>query len=279
MKKEGKFRLLAVFVTVSVLGILLYAGPANAVIVGLSVLDNSILKGNSFSFTASVNIEQNENLEIDYIALDIAGPISTTCLFLPDGTKITSCTGITIEQIETTTYNYGYGFTEGNLTYKITFNTGNYPVGTYNTKLIIFSGTNRIDQQGPELTIFSQGDTLEKCSVRAKAGTLEVGAENFGTNNKLSFVIPAMEAATKGSGSLTNQFGRTRFSYKFDVTSVPNNNNNNATIVVSGKYKINTGPEIDAVATIFFNKNTGEISIDSNDFSISELESSFRQGC
>lgn len=283
MEKGGKLKLVSAVITVFIITILIVTGPANAVIIGMTVLDDNVVKGDVASFTASVEIEDGEALDITQLGIDLSGLISTGCTFLPDGTKITSCTGFNITLLSSAPfgygYGYGYGFTKGTLSYLIEVDTTNYPTGTYNTNILAFTPEQIIQDNGPDIVILAKKILLEKCSVRADQGNLTVGEESFlGNKNKLNFYIPQKDA-TKGQGSLTAQYDKRRFSYSFDITDIQENNPTRAVILATGEYRINTGEKITQDSVIYLDKVEKTVDIVAPDFSAEDLKISLMKGC
>jgi len=273
-----KTKIAAIFVSIGILTLLFMIGPIQAFILKLTVSDTSISVGDELTTIIDMEIEEEEILDVNYFLIDLSGPISISCMFLPDGTKISSCNGITIEDISDTGFQYGYGYTQGHLTYKITFNTGNYPPGIYNTKIISFVGEEIIVENGPEIVINSEHPLLESCSIRAKEGNLEVDEINFEDKGKLSFNIPKGNSVN-GKGSLIAQYNRKRVSYKFDVVEILSNNEDSASIRVSGEYKINGNEKISETAIINIDKVNKKVSLIGNDIISENMEITFIRGC
>jgi len=272
MKKpvgKNKYKIIAGAFTIAILIVLLLTGPAEAFIMGLSILNGEVDKGGVISFTASVNIEANENLEIDKLVLRLNGPKDVKCEFNTDGSIITGCLGIMIQQIETAPYNFGYGFGEGNLTYNITLNTTEYFSGKYKTQIEIIVGQDRYIESGEDIMIKSKVvDKLEGCSIRADGGELTAEGSEFGSG-KINFHIP-LGNANNGKGSLSGQKNRDRFSYKFDIIEILENNPDYARILVKGKYKIVKEEKRDKEAVIYFDKIKKTISVSCANMGISD---------
>ena len=277
MKKEGISRIVAAFVTLSILTILIVSGPADAYILGLTILNPEVNKGEIIDFTASVNVEQNEVLNISRFVLKLQGPVNDDCTFQPDGTVISGCFGIQIQQIETTNYNYGYGFTEGNLTYRILLDTSQYVFGIYQTSLGIIIGSQVIDQKGQDVIIRGPVTPLEGCSIRADDGSLLAEGKQFGESN-INFYIP-LKNAKNGKGALSAQIGKDRFSYKFNIDEIVENDYDSAVLAVSGKYKLGKNKYVKESALITFDKINRKISLISGNLTLFENKISFSKGC
>jgi hypothetical protein len=275
-----KIRFVSVILTISILSLMLIAGPAQAFILGLSVSNTNVVSGQEIEFTATAEIESGEIIDVEYIILDLSGPVSTSCIFLPNGTKITGCSGMTIKQISTTnyTYGYGYGYQEGNLTYNITLKTDFLADGTYSTNLLVIEGKNTYSQRGEDITISTNGVILELCSIRSKGGTAEILGENFEHNNQLNFNIPK-EGAVIGAGILSARYDRKRFFYQFDIVKTTENNEQNASIIVNGRYRINREDEVEEQATIYVDKKNKKLSVIGSDIGFTNMDVNFIRGC
>lgn len=282
MKKERLHKITASIITLSILSILIMSGPAQAFILGLTIFDNEVEKGELISFTASIKIENGEYLDIKNIVLELKGieiPISFECSFNVKGEIIKGCEGIKIEQMSSTQYDYGYGYgygyTNGNLVYNITLNTSYYIAGTYETYLNIFVKEKSFFQQGENISIKTKVMPLEGYSLRAK-GKLIVEGKDFG-EGKLNFYVPLKNAAN-GKGSLTGQKDRNRASYEFDVQEIVENNNSYAIVLISGSYRIALENEKKENALIFLDKINKKISLVGDNIELSDAEISFSKG-
>jgi hypothetical protein len=261
MRGVGSSKLAGGISAIVIFGILILSGPAQAFTLGLEILNPEVEAGENISFMASIDIEAEEFLEIDYLVLKLYGPSPVSCVFNINGSLISGCDGIFIEQISSSPYQYGYGFSEGVFRYNITLNTSEYLVGIYDTSLEIRSHEESFSQQGEQIIIRDKNiEELEKCSIRARDGTLMVNGINFGENNDLNFYLSEGSSGL-GQGSLTGQMDRSRFSYDFDILGVIENNPEMAKILVSGTYRVNLGQNIPESALITFDKINNEISL------------------
>lgn len=274
------------FITITVLSILILAAPAEAYILGVNISKNNIERGETTSFTVNVNIGMNEFLDVKSLDLKLIrseGGLVSDCLFSNTGNIIRGCLGMTIIQIQNADYRagYGYGFTNGNLTYKIILDTTGYEFGTYSTNLIVNLKDGSLPAKTGETLIIKPGknEPMQSCSIRAKDGNLNVESADFGANNKLNFYIPNKNAET-GDGYLTGQLGRTRFSYTFK-TSVQLIENNNERMItpISGKYRVGLGNEIEEDGIIIWNKITNTASVITENINAKDMMVNFRDGC
>ena len=272
-----KTKLAAGILTVSILIILLLAGPAQAFILGLVIDNPEVDKGEQISFEASVEIESGEVLDIDYLILRLNGPQDVECMFNTDGSIISGCLGMSIQLIESPPYNYGYGFEEGFLKFMITLDTGYYYAGRYTTSVEMQIGNDLIVQEGEDILIKTTVDELEGCSIRAKDGGLFVEGKEY-ERDDVNFHIP-LGNANNGKGSVTGQVGRDRFSYKFDIIEILENNDDYANILVSGEYRIGTDKDKAEDAVIYFDKINNRISIAGDSIVLNNADITFRKKC
>ncbi|MFA6023457.1 MAG: hypothetical protein WC781_05200 [Candidatus Pacearchaeota archaeon] len=272
---------ITVLITLGILSLLIIAAPAQAFALSFVISDPYVSFGQTTEFTVSSKIGPNENIVINQFILNIYGPETITCEFLPDGTLLNDCDGITItplQNINTTNsscygyngenncggYGYGYGydsFTNQTLAYKISFDTGSHKPGIYQTEFVLLSEGKRHVKPGSSLFIFDR-DGLRGCSVRAHKGILEIGNQTIDSpNNKLSFNVP-LENAVLGSGSMLVQADKERFVYNFKVKGVLENNENNALVLVEGDYKSGRlGNSTSEIAIISIDKKNKELSL------------------
>jgi len=281
MKKRVGTSIVAFIIVAMIFFVLFEAGPAKAVILGLSILDKEVERGEFISFTASVEIESGELLDIDHLVLNLNGPMNEECIFYPNGSIISGCRGMSIVLTSSPNYRFGYGFEPGVLEYQITLDTIDYFGGTYETMLTMVVGSVEYVQKGADITIRVSIDELRGCSIRAEDGNLLYEGVDLGSRNKANFYIPAYRAATNGEGYLTGQRGRDRISFEFDISEIIENTDHNATILVSGKCKLGRQDAKNKNALIFFNKDEGKVNITSLDGTVKalNLDVNFRKGC
>ncbi len=259
-------KIVAGLITVFILGILILSGPVNAYILGFSVLNPEVIRGEEVSF--SVTLKDLAQESIDEILLKIG---DKECRFDVEGNIISDCFGIQINRtfIE---YNYGYG-TIKNISYSLKLDTSGFTPGIYATEIQVKSEGEIASQKGSDIVI--KDNALESCSVRAKEGILIVEGADFGKNNKINFYIP-LENAAPGEGYLIGQKDRTRFSYSFNVDSAKRNGGR-IIVNVSGKYRVGIEAQKDASAVIII--ENGKIVLNSEEFNIEDMEITYKNGC
>ena len=149
-------KLVALILSVLVIGGLIISGPAQAFILGFSVLNTNINPGEVMGFSISVEIAEGEVKDITNFTLEISGASFVSCKFLANTTPIEGCSGITIQNISSTSvYEYGYGYLPGNLTYGVSLNTQGFASGVYSTKLILETESEIIEETGSSISIAS----------------------------------------------------------------------------------------------------------------------------
>lgn len=208
----------AFVITAVILTILLYAGPANAFILGLSVADDSsseVEKDQDIKFIATITIESmDQYLPIKELKLNLDGPVKKSCTFDISGKTKTSCNGITIKNIEVAEYygygygqanqngygysfgnNYGYGYNYGaggkqvEFRYEITLDTSYYLAGEYNTQLQAKIGTKTFSENGEIITINSAEEEnitttgYSGDNQKIESGKLKINMNSTGNGN------------------------------------------------------------------------------------------------
>jgi len=158
-----KAKIMSFFITALILSLLVLLGPVEALSLNLSLNASNIQKGQTVEFTADIDINSSETLDIKEITLELSGPETVSCKFSPEGNIISGCKGISISKISASQfgygygynfgYGYGYGYTNGKLEYKITLDTSNYSAGTYAVNLKAQVANQLFSKQGSDLAI------------------------------------------------------------------------------------------------------------------------------
>ena len=195
-------KFISVILTGFILGLLIFAGPAQAFILGL-VIDGSdngesnVLQGEEITFFASVNIESMDKY-LPVKELSLIFNDNEICKFNANGDIISGCAGITnIERVSVSDYGYGYGYGYDNsygygynsnygygydfgygygynnqgqgqeLVYEITLDTGYFDLGEYETNLKVLIGDKTFSNVGDTLIIhyFADEDEDGKISM------------------------------------------------------------------------------------------------------------------
>ncbi|MFA4953071.1 MAG: hypothetical protein WC584_02520 [Candidatus Pacearchaeota archaeon] len=156
-------KVFAGIITAVILILLILSGPINALNLGLNANKEILKRGETITFTASLDINSNERLNVEYLNLAIRGPTSESCKFGVNGNFLSGCAGVNkIKLISNTAtygygYGYGYGYTNGKLTYEITIDTLNYQDGKYTSELQAQIGGKMFSENGPGFTITYSG--------------------------------------------------------------------------------------------------------------------------
>ena len=275
--KNLKIKVIAGFVTIAILGILFFLGPAQAFIMDLVVSDNLPTQGDIITFTVTAEVESGEFLNIEEFILKITGPMSIDCRFLLNGTIIANCTGITnIEIISFAPVVNGYGFGEGTFDFLVTLDTTFYPLGLYHTSIIAMISGDPVEIEGDDFFISGIGPI--GCSVRAREGAINYNHTLF-EKNKLSFNMPNRKASNSlGKGSLTGQEDRIRFRYKFEITGVLKNNETNMVLSINGNIRERENKTAET-AILFLDKKNKKVIIKDNSFNATSMDVTFIRKC
>lgn len=116
-KRRPIFR--PVIISVMIVALLILSGPAQAITVS-TASDKSIYKlADNANFTVSVNIETSEKIPVQNLTLLLNGTgFTRSCIFSPNGTSLSGCGNLTITAINVQgyatsndiMYGYGYGY-------------------------------------------------------------------------------------------------------------------------------------------------------------------------
>jgi len=283
---KNRGRLLSVIITGVIISLLVFSGPAQAFILGFSIPDPDVNKGEKIYLDAQINVELVDN-DLDYVQLflDGPGPFDVSCKFFEDGTIKEGCMGLNISSVDASGnpgcpggYDYSYSYAcKKKLRYNITLDSSKYIAGKYLSELSIKSGNISLTTAKQTIEIRANPKSLAGCSLRGKAGELVIDEESWGNRNSLSFYVP-LKNADKGSGSLTSQFGRKRFSYSFNIKEVLENDANNTVMVIL----IETGKknsELNGDALIFFDKQNKKVKVWGNNFVLDDVDVTFTRNC
>jgi len=197
---KGSKKAISLLITVFVVALLVFSGPASAVEIGVkNISPDDPEVGDSVTFQVYVDIETNERIPIQNLTLHLG---DTTCTFDVDGNNLTTCSGLTIENVVkydnyaegalfgygygyngsqyTTTdatfgtgygYGYGYGYQytggtyEAELTYNVTWDTTGVSAGSYDVYLEAFA------KNGEDEFTFSSKNNAETITVSAVTTT------------------------------------------------------------------------------------------------------------
>jgi len=140
--ESGVFKGASIVFTLSVILLLLFLGPAQALTMSLTTPED-VVQGQSTSFIAQLTIQSDDQyIDVQNFTLNISGPSSQICVFDLEGDSISGCAGLTISKLSSNSnYSYGYGYGYGysytnagqnNFTYNVTVNTSLFDTGAYN---------------------------------------------------------------------------------------------------------------------------------------------------
>ena len=152
-------------ITIIVVLLILFSGPAGAVTVEISGLSGSITKGDSKTYYLEVNIDNPDTqIPIDNLTLKISGSTNKNVVFVPNGTAISGggdWITITSQNTNYTAYGngsgygvdngygydfgigygYGYGQNYTKLRYKVVMETSDLDAGSYTATLYVYTGS------------------------------------------------------------------------------------------------------------------------------------------
>jgi hypothetical protein len=112
-----KSKLWSVFLTLAVIGMLIFSGPAQAVSVSIGSISTTTPEpGDVVTFTAEVEVNIDENIPVTQVELQLTGAANISCYYAMDGTLISSepvCAGFQLTRDPIDSYRYSpnrYGF-------------------------------------------------------------------------------------------------------------------------------------------------------------------------
>lgn len=271
-------RIFAIAITLFIIGIILVSGPANAFTMGLVLSDSKVEKGDDINFQTSVKINSNEYIDIDYFVIKINGPKTIECKFNVDGTKISGCSGITIEQISAAPMGYGYqGYNDGEFKFKIILNSDNLNTGDYYANFYFIVNNKQSEKQ--RTIKFQIIEPFQGCSLRASDGEIKMNGKDVTAKDQLTVYVP-MNRAKDGTGSLSGQIGRDRFTYTFNVKNIIENTKEKLIIQTEGLYKNSLkDKEKKEIGKIILDKKNNIVSFEGGSLKIENMKIDFQQGC
>ena len=187
LKKRHLTKLYSSLMTIMILGLIIFAGPAQAFSLNIDISNTTPVKGDITTITAELNINSEERLPVENLTLELDGPTQLSCHFFPNGNIISGCNDIIITPLSTssytfgnqtgnfsnTTYNFGYGYGYGyniqeKLSYKIELNTSNLNLGVYETTFKVKIGSEEFSQKGEDIIVLAQALNLTVYSPENK---------------------------------------------------------------------------------------------------------------
>jgi len=127
--KNKSSKVVSIFLTFVVLGILLFSGPAQAIVLGVTDISTTIPnEGGEVSFLANLDLHTNDRIPLTNVTVNIknsTGVIAETCTFNLEGTNLTSCVNFSISKLSgnynysstLSGYGYGYGYNSSSGSY------------------------------------------------------------------------------------------------------------------------------------------------------------------
>ena len=158
---KSKFsKILGVVIGISILALLIFSVPAQALVLNLDLKDAKVVKGTKAVFDASVDVKSSD--PVTRLTLELDGKSKIFCEFSPEGIILSGCKGITIKDTSNYSdsdgsYGYGYGYGYGTetkkLSYQIVIDTTTYETGDYAPKLTAYTADNIYVESASTLTI------------------------------------------------------------------------------------------------------------------------------
>lgn len=261
--------------TAFVIGALLMTGSARAFLVGFSVLNDIVTKGEDVNFDFGIKVESGEFVDVKNISLKIDGPTNFKCDFLPDGSFVGDCPGVEIDRVKSTdysySYGYGYGFLPGELKYDVSVNSNVLSAGEYSSMFVVQTSNGDFETDSTPLFV-EELPTQGSCSVRGNDGVAFINGEEFVLKNRLNLYAPSLNAK-RGKGSFTAQDDKTRISYTFTVRRA-SKVGDLIIFDVTGILRNNTEVSSES-ARIILDKTTMDIEINGEKLSVQDMDVSF----
>ena len=255
-------KIIGIILAFFIIGVLLFSLPAAAFVLDLSSDKTSAVVGENIVFTASINVNSNENLPIDKLELELnnKGGENISCEFYSNGTLISACDGITIKQMSDIGYgygysygnyngygynfdnNYGYGYSYGVLNYEITLDTTNHSAGTYDSVLKLFVHEEIFSKDGGSITINEKSNDNNDDNIISGSGSGLVSCNNAWDCSNWSIClngksVRSCELKSNCYGDFFPEEERTCDSSSHFVNNFSNLTNNNLS---GGIYNYNT---------------------------------------
>ncbi len=276
-----KNKVVAFILTLSIISLLVLAGPANALTASLSIENPQVSQGSTAEFTVSLETSQNE-ISPDSLLLEITGPLTQSCKFALNGSPISACENIAVQLISNNYgYGYGYGYGPNSLSFKIKLDSSNLVSGNYNATLSSLKSLEQTEIASAQFTILSSSE--ESCILRAESDSFALEREESQIDfNDVSFHLELhnsqgpghLMAKVKDSGKKPGVF-----KYDFQVTEVLLSNNESLILQTEGSWKLKNDEKKEISSLISFDKTTEKVTLISQDFQAENLEVSFRQHC
>jgi hypothetical protein len=192
--KKHASKIVASVITLSIITLIILAGPAGAFVLNLNDFTNSNpTKGDLISALFTLTINSNERMSLpNPVGIYMDGSAVALCSFSADGSS-SDCAGkgINVSLVSNGTsygydygygygyehsygYGYGYGYNNGYsggvLTYKITFDTSYFSVGTHDIQLKVDAG------DGDKYKSNSKTITINAASLGGHGGGNGIGS-------------------------------------------------------------------------------------------------------
>lgn len=168
-EKKNSNKIISVFITALVIGLLVFVGPVDAYRLQLSGLKTTPYTiGEIINFLGTVEINTNERVPIQNVSLEVNDQV--ICVFDVLGNSISSCEGINVDLVSNSaSLGYGYGYNS----FQQAWSGNNYAHGAGN-----YSGYGYGYGQG-----YANGELVYNVSIQTPQTYL-----HFGGNNRIRLV-------------------------------------------------------------------------------------------
>lgn len=280
---ETKKRIIAGLITLTIISIFVITGSAQAFIAELNIDNENFNRGDIGTFSAMINLGNNEVSDIQEILLSIKGPKEVLCRFNIEGNIINGCEGITIRKVTGSDlgYSYGYGYSYGpmELKYEISLDTNKFDLGVYSTELSFNSNGQNFKIKGKDIRIFEKKSTLKSpCSIRSSSGNIKVNNNIYEDIARLSLYIP-IKSSDLGEGYLLGQDKRKRMEYDFNIDYIIESNTDQLIAAVSGKYREGRYGSNNENSILTYDIKNSLISIKGENINVENMHIDLRRGC
>ena len=270
----------SVVITSIVIILLIASGPAQALTLGINISDSEYTRGQTINLLLSADITKDEFTNIQKFTFTLKGTNTFNCEFDLNGTEISSCPGISIENIEKPDFNFGYGYgygygpNEGVLRYNVTISTENINAGKYETLFLVSVPGEDMEIEGQEITIANKTNEVNSCSLRAKGGSATFNETDIGHKGKLSLFIPS-KGAENGKGSIIAKEGKNRVTYNFNILEASFINEKTVLIKTTGEVKVDRQGKTKETAEIIYDTESGLIDVKGTLLNIEDMDVTF----
>ncbi|MBI2629251.1 hypothetical protein HYW74_04155 [Candidatus Pacearchaeota archaeon] len=182
----------AVLMSLIIIAVLVISGPAQAFTLAIDSNKDFVSKGENITFDVSVKMNSNEETSLNTITLTLDGPDgSKECVFDSNGNKLSQCMGvvnITKVNVAGGIYGYlsefGYGFKDKEVTYKITLDTDGYSLGAYDIIAKAVIGNDVIIQEMSNKVVIKSESSSSNPYGHSRGNSKKTNVNNAGDSKQ-----------------------------------------------------------------------------------------------